>query len=155
MTKVTFSLQEDKILAVDILGHAGYAEEGEDIVCAAISSAVMLTHALLYDVQHIPVDTLIEDDGAHIRFTLPKGDVERGQDALCALKLHFSRLGVKRADGQTVPAGNILVRQRGTKIHPGVNVGRGKDDTLFAKVEGVVRFERLGKDRKQVSVYPQ
>ena len=57
MTKVTFSLQEDKILAVDILGHAGYAEEGEDIVCAAISSAVMLTHALLYDVQHIPVDT--------------------------------------------------------------------------------------------------
>ena len=65
MTKVTFSLQEDKILAVDILGHAGYAEEGEDIVCAAISSAVMLTHALLYDVQHIPVDTLIEDDGAH------------------------------------------------------------------------------------------
>lgn len=77
MTKVTFSLQEDKILAVDILGHAGYAEEGEDIVCAAISSAVMLTHALLYDVQHIPVDTLIEDDGAHIRFTLPKGDVER------------------------------------------------------------------------------
>lgn len=66
MTKVTFSLQEDKILAVDILGHAGYAEEGEDIVCAAISSAVMLTHALLYDVQHIPVDTLIEDDGAHI-----------------------------------------------------------------------------------------
>ena len=58
MTKVTFSLQEDKILAVDILGHAGYAEEGEDIVCAAISSAVMLTHALLYDVQHIPVDTL-------------------------------------------------------------------------------------------------
>ena len=54
-----------------------------------------------------------------------------------------------------VPAGNILVRQRGTKIHPGLNVGRGKDDTLFAKVEGVVRFERLGKDRKQVSVYPQ
>ena len=52
-------------------------------------------------------------------------------------------------------AGNILVRQRGTKIHPGVNVGRGSDDTLFAKVEGVVRFERLGKDRKQVSVYPQ
>ena len=65
------------------------------------------------------------------------------------------RLGVKRSDGQEVLAGNILVRQRGTKIHPGLNVGRGKDDTLFAKVEGVVRFERLGKDRKQVSVYPQ
>ncbi len=63
------------------------------------------------------------------------------------------RLGAKRADGQFVLAGNILVRQRGTKIHPGNNVGRGNDDTLFALVDGVVRFERLGKDKKQVSVY--
>ena len=63
------------------------------------------------------------------------------------------RLGVKRADGQEVLAGNILVHQRGTKFHPGNNVGIGKDDTLFALVDGVVRFERLGKDRKQVSVY--
>ena len=63
------------------------------------------------------------------------------------------RLGVKRGDGQTVLAGNIIVRQRGTKIHPGNNVGKGKDDTLFAKVDGVVKFERKGKDRKQVSVY--
>ncbi len=65
------------------------------------------------------------------------------------------RLGVKRADGQFVPAGNILVRQRGTKIHPGLNVGRGGDDTLFATVSGVVKFERKGRDRKQVSVYPK
>ena len=64
------------------------------------------------------------------------------------------RLGPKRADGQFVLAGNILVRQRGTHIHPGTNVGIGSDDTLFAKADGVVRFERLGKDRKQVSVYP-
>ena len=77
------------------------------------------------------------------------GSTKNGRDS------ESKRLGVKRADGQFVKAGNILVRQRGTKIHPGVNVGRGKDDTLFAKVEGVVRFERLGKDRKQVSVYPQ
>ncbi len=63
------------------------------------------------------------------------------------------RLGVKRSDGQEVLAGNILVRQRGTKFHPGNNVGIGKDDTLFALVDGVVRFERLGKNRKQVSVY--
>ena len=63
------------------------------------------------------------------------------------------RLGVKRADGQEVLAGNILVRQRGTKFHDGNNVGIGKDDTLFALVDGVVKFERLGKDRKQVSVY--
>ncbi len=65
------------------------------------------------------------------------------------------RLGPKRADGQFVLAGNILVRQRGTHIHPGNNVGIGKDDTLFAKVDGVVRFERKDKERKQVSVYPQ
>ena len=63
------------------------------------------------------------------------------------------RLGVKRSDGQQVLAGNILVRQRGTKFHPGNNVGIGKDDTLFALVDGVVKFERLGKDKKQVSVY--
>lgn len=64
------------------------------------------------------------------------------------------RLGAKRADGQTVLAGNILYRQRGTKIHPGLNVGIGGDDTLFATADGVVKFERLGRDKKQVSVYP-
>ena len=63
------------------------------------------------------------------------------------------RLGAKRADGQSVLAGSILVRQRGTKIHPGKNVGIGSDDTLFALTDGVVRFERLGRDKKQVSVY--
>ena len=63
------------------------------------------------------------------------------------------RLGTKRADGQTVLAGNMLVKQRGTHIHPGNNVGRGSDDTLFAKIDGVVKFERVGRDRKQVSVY--
>ncbi len=63
------------------------------------------------------------------------------------------RLGVKRADGQFVLAGNILVRQRGTKIHPGINVDKGGDDTLFALIDGVVRFEKKGKDKKQVSVY--
>ncbi len=62
------------------------------------------------------------------------------------------RLGVKRGDGQFVLAGNILVRQRGTKIHPGVNVGKGSDDTLFALVDGKVKFGRLNKDKKQVSI---
>ena len=75
------------------------------------------------------------------------GSTKNGRDS------ESKRLGVKRADGQVVPAGNILVRQRGTHIHPGVNVGIGSDDTLYAKVSGVVRFERLGRDRKQVSVY--
>ena len=64
------------------------------------------------------------------------------------------RLGPKRGDGQNVLAGNILVRQRGTKIHPGTNVGIGSDDTLFALADGVVRFEKMGKDKKKVSVYP-
>ena len=63
------------------------------------------------------------------------------------------RLGVKMFAGQAVKTGNVIVRQRGTHIHPGVNVGKGSDDTLFATVSGTVRFERLGKDRKQVSVY--
>ncbi|RAV21965.1 50S ribosomal protein L27 [Paenibacillus contaminans] len=75
------------------------------------------------------------------------GSTKNGRDS------HAQRLGVKRADGQTVTAGSILVRQRGTKIHPGNNVGIGSDDTLFAKIEGVVKFERWGRDRKKVSVY--
>ena len=64
------------------------------------------------------------------------------------------RLGVKRADGQFVLAGNILFRQRGTKMHPGKNVGIGSDDTLYALVDGTVKFERKGRDKKQISVYP-
>lgn len=76
------------------------------------------------------------------------GSTKNGRDSVA------KRLGAKRADGQVVKAGNILVRQRGTKIHPGLNVGIGSDDTLFAKVEGVVKFERWGRDRKKVSVYP-
>ncbi|MDD2579611.1 MAG: 50S ribosomal protein L27 [Eubacteriales bacterium] len=64
------------------------------------------------------------------------------------------RLGAKKGDGQVVLAGNILVRQRGTKVHPGQNVGIGSDDTLYARMDGVVKYERLGRDRKQVSVYP-
>lgn len=77
------------------------------------------------------------------------GSSKNGRDSIA------KRLGVKRADGQFVTAGNILVRQRGTKIHPGVNVGKGSDDTLFAMVDGVVKFERKGKDKKQVSIYPR
>lgn len=75
------------------------------------------------------------------------GSTKNGRDS------ESKRLGVKRSDGQAVLAGNILVRQRGTKMHPGVNVGIGKDDTLFALVDGVVRYESKGKDKKQVSVY--
>ncbi len=75
------------------------------------------------------------------------GSTKNGRDS------ESKRLGVKRADGQAVVAGNILVRQRGTHIHAGENVGKGSDDTLFALIDGTVRFERVGRDRKKVSVY--
>ena len=75
------------------------------------------------------------------------GSTRNGRDS------ESKRLGVKRADGQFVLAGNILVKQRGTYIHPGNNVGRGSDDSLFALIDGKVKFERMGKDRKKVSVY--
>ena len=76
------------------------------------------------------------------------GSTKNGRDS------ESKRLGAKAADGEFVLAGNILYRQRGTKIHPGVNVGRGGDDTLFATVDGIVKFERMGRDKKKVSVYP-
>ena len=87
----------------------------------------------------------------NLQFLLIKkgvGSTKNGRDS------ESKRLGAKRADGQFVKAGNILYRQRGTKIHPGLNVGRGGDDTLFALVDGVVRYERKGRDKKQVSIYP-
>lgn len=77
-----------------------------------------------------------------------QGSIKNGRDS------ESKRLGVKRADGQFVLAGNILFRQRGTKMHPGNNVGIGSDDTLYALIDGVVKFERKGKDKKQISVYP-
>ena len=78
-----------------------------------------------------------------------QGSVKNGRDS------ESKRLGIKRADGEFVLAGNILVRQRGTKMHPGVNVDIGSDDTLFALIDGIVKYGRKGKDKKQVSVYPK
>jgi len=77
------------------------------------------------------------------------GSSKNGRDS------NAQRLGVKKYDGEKVLAGNIIVRQRGTKVHPGNNVGIGDDDTLYAKANGVVKFERVGKDKKKVSVYPE
>ena len=76
------------------------------------------------------------------------GSTKNGRDS------ESKRLGAKKGDGQFVLAGNILVRQRGTKIHPGLNVGKGSDDTLFALIDGKVKFERVDKTKKQVSIYP-
>ena len=77
------------------------------------------------------------------------GSTRNGRDS------ESKRLGAKLSDGQFCTAGSIIYRQRGTKVHPGVNVGKGSDDTLFSKVDGIVKFERVGKDRKQASVYPE
>ena len=77
-----------------------------------------------------------------------QGSTDNGRDS------ESKRLGIKRADGQLVQAGNILYRQRGTKMHPGTNVGIGSDDTLYAKVTGIMKVERLGRDKKKISVYP-
>jgi large subunit ribosomal protein L27 len=76
------------------------------------------------------------------------GSTRNGRDS------ESKRLGAKRADGQFVLAGNILYRQRGTKMHPGTNVGKGKDDTLYALISGVVKFQRKGRDKKKVSILP-
>ena len=77
-----------------------------------------------------------------------QGSVKNGRDS------ESKRLGVKKSDGQIVKAGNIIIRQRGTNVHPGTNVGIGSDDTLFALTDGKVKFERRGRNKKQVSVYP-
>ena len=77
-----------------------------------------------------------------------QGSTDNGRDS------ESKRLGMKRADGQLVQAGNILFRQRGTKMHPGTNVGIGSDDTLYAKITGIMKVERLGRDKKKISVYP-
>ena len=82
---------------------------------------------------------------AHVK---AQGSTKNGRDSA------GRRLGAKVADGQKISAGSIIYRQRGTNIYPGTNVGMGKDHTLFSKVEGIVRFERLGRDKKKVSVYP-
>jgi large subunit ribosomal protein L27 len=94
------------------------------------------------------VDTMLQLNLQMFASKKGVGSTKNGRDSV------GRRLGAKRADGQGVTAGSILYRQRGTKIHPGNNVGIGSDDTLFALIEGVVKFERYGRTRKKVSVYP-
>jgi large subunit ribosomal protein L27 len=90
----------------------------------------------------------VENESSVFAHKKGMGSTKNGRDS------ESKRLGAKRADGQFVLAGNILYRQRGTRIHPGLNVGKGRDDTLYAKADGILRFERKGRDKKQASVYP-
>ena len=202
MTHVTLIRDRSGLVGFEAKGHTGYADEGSDIVCSAVSAltqtaalginevlkiqtALDITEAICIScfLQTYPIRTAKKHRSFWKRWhwasgplPLPMVITSKYQKGRCNTMMNINlqlfahkkgggstkngrdsnakRLGPKRADGQFVKAGNILVRQRGTHIHPGVNVGIGTDDTLFAKADGVVRFERLGKDRKQVSVYP-
>ena len=190
MITVTIHRSNDSYAGFKVVGHAGYAEEGYDIICAAVSVLVvnavnsietftddkfaaredhgiveLILEGSVSDKTTLLLDSMIlglrdiqtQYGNEFIRLKIDLqvfahkkgvGSTKNGRDS------ESKRLGAKRADGQFVKAGNILYRQRGTKIHPGVNVGRGGDDTLFALVDGVVRFERKGRDKKQVSIVP-
>ena len=178
MTTVTFYSEGSRVTGFEVKGHSGYAPEGEDIVCAAVTSAVRLVECAVNDVLGLEASVKVKEQDASISLKLPSGLGQtnespwpaRGVGQMLNIGLQFfahkkgvgstrngrdsesKRLGVKRGDGQFVLAGNVLVRQRGTRIHPGVNVGKGSDDTLFALKSGKVKFERMGKDRKQVSI---
>ena len=146
MTRVEFFDQDGRITGFSCSGHSGYAEEGSDIVCASVSTAVKLAECTISDVLGERAKTRVKEDEARISLTLPATceNEEAVQAVLTGMMLT-----------QFVLAGNILVRQRGTHIHPGNNVGIGKDDTLFALIDGKVKFERMGKDRKMCSVYAE
>ena len=118
-----------------------------DVVCAGVSAIVINTVNCLQDLLHEDIGC----DYDSLQFFAHKkgmGSTKNGRDS------NAKRLGAKKADGQFVKAGNILYRQRGTSIHPGLNVGIGGDDTLYALTDGILRFERVGKDKKRASVHP-
>ena len=183
--------RNEVVKGIDINGHAGYAEYGQDVICAAVSALVLNMANSVETFTDDHFEGSVGEDGGSFSFSFPDKISSESQLLMKSLILGLEnfdsgrcndmfkmnlqlfahkkgvgstkngrdseskRLGAKRADGQFVLAGNILYRQRGTKIHPGLNVGIGGDDTLFAKVDGVVKFERKGRDKKQVSVYPQ
>ena len=157
----------DSFSMFQVTGHAGYAQSGYDIYCAAVSALTLNTVNSIEVLCKDRVDAKDRDGFLICRFPEGRKGNNRGGADMLTMNLQLfaykkgvgstkngrdseaKRLGAKRADGQFVKAGNILYRQRGTHIHPGVNVGRGGDDTLYAKADGIVRFARLGKHRKQ------
>ena len=184
MIKVKYYYDDDfSIRGFCLKGHADYAEIGYDIVCSAVTSNAIAVINSLDKLVKVEFEKVIGKEG-HIECIVKDGYLEDSklllnhfQLAIEEIKREYpknikilkkkgvgsskngrdsisKRLGVKRFDGQVVTAGSIIVRQRGTKIHPGTNVGKGGDDTLFALVDGAVKFERKDKKRKKVSVYP-
>ena len=161
---------EGKVTDVVMDGHANHGEYGHDIVCAGASAVLFGSVNAIMGLTSEKPDINYEDDGGYFHIRSVDTNNKEAQLILQAMLVSLQtkkgvsstkngrdseskRLGAKRADGQYVSGGSILYRQRGTKIYPGENVGRGGDDTLFAKIDGVVKFERKGRDKKQVSVY--
>ena len=202
MTHVTLIRDRSGLVGFEAKGHTGYADEGSDIVCSAVSALTQTAALGINEV--LKIQTALDITEANMYLMLPADisdqDCEKAQIILKTMALGLrsiaatygdyikisgrcntmmninlqlfahkkgggstkngrdsesKRLGPKRADGQFVLAGNILVRQRGTHFHPGVNVGLGKDDTLYAKADGIVRFETKHLGRREVSVYAE
>ena len=199
MTHVTLIRDRSGLVGFEAKGHTGYADEGSDIVCSAVSALTQTAALGINEV--LKIQTALDITEANMYLMLPADisdqDCEKAQIILETMALGLrsiaatygdyikisermmninlqlfahkkgggstkngrdsesKRLGPKRADGQFVLAGNILVRQRGTHFHPGVNVGLGKDDTLYAKADGIVRFETKHLGRREVSVYAE
>ena len=162
MTKIIFYRKDGVFYGFEEHGHTGYGESGDDVLCAALSAMTMfllntIEVAYASDVEYIITEAATEitvkalcalpESGAEEKKQYAvSGSTKNGRDS------ESKRLGVKTADGQSVLAGNIIIRQRGTHIHPGNNVGRGSDDTLFALIDGKVKFEHIANGRRQVSV---
>ena len=159
---------------ITISGHANYNEKGQDIVCSSVSSIVMTTINAINSLEEgaiksvvkegyieiiilnnsLIVTKLLENMAKFLELDIQLFAHKKGQSSTSNGRDSAGRrLGAKAADGEYISAGSIIYRQRGTKIHPGENVGRGTDDTLYAKVSGYVKYEHYGKDRKKVSVY--
>ena len=203
MTHVTLIRDRSGLVGFEAKGHTGYADEGSDIVCSAVSALTQTAALGINEV--LKIQTALDITEANMYLMLPAdisdqdcekaqiilktmalglrsiaatyGDTSKYQKGRCNTMMNINlqlfahkkgggstkngrdseskRLGPKRADGQFVLAGNILVRQRGTHFHPGVNVGLGKDDTLYAKADGIVRFETKHLGRREVSVYAE
>ena len=156
MIKVSINKSDKVVNNIIINGHANFDEYGKDIVCASVSSIVITSINAILRIDEKAINYQEKEGLVIIKLNIQlfahkkgQGSTKNGRDS------ESKRLGAKAADGEYVTGGSILYRQRGTKIYPGHNVGIGKDDTVYAKVAGYVKFERLGRDKKQVSIYPE
>ena len=153
MIKARIYRKNQKICGFEISGHAGYAQAGEDIVCSAVTVLCFNTVNAVEKFTDIPFKADADEKrGGYLKVLFPLEGME-DHDTQLLLETLVMGLSDIALEYKNYLAGNILVRQRGTKIHPGTNVGKGGDDTLFALVNGKVKFEKFGSGKKRVSVY--